>query len=222
MIKIILTDDHRIFREGIRSILANEHDFDIIGEASDGRESIKLANELKPDIMLMDITMHDLNGIEATKRIKSDNPEIKVIILSMHLVDSMVIQAFKAGVSGYVLKDASRTELIEAIRRVHLGHQYICTDVSDIVINTIHTGARGVKVGESPLTGREKEILQLIAEGKNIKQIASDLFISPKTVSSHRANIVEKLNIKNLPQLTKYAIGAGLTSSELDKPIIES
>lgn len=217
MIRILLTDDHNIFREGIRSLLDKEHDLEIIGEASSGRESVKLAEELKPDIIVMDITMRDLNGIEATKRIKSENPKIKIIALSMHLVDNILIQAFKAGISGYILKDASRLELIEAIRTVHLGHQYISAEISDILVEAIQIGTGSTKPGDSPLTSRENEILQLIAEGKTIKQIASELFISPKTVASHRANIMEKLNIHNLPQLTKYAIAAGLTSVELDK-----
>lgn len=214
MIRIILTDDHELMRDGLRNLLEKEADISVIGECDNGRDAVKMTDKLNPDIMIMDMAMHDLNGIEATRQIKHENPNVKVIALSMHSDRHIVIGAFKAGVSGYVLKDSSHTELINAIRTTHLGHRYLSLEISDIVVQELSSGLNGKQNGNTPLSGRENEILQLIAEGKSIKEIASDLFISPKTVASHRANIMDKLNIKNLPLLTKYAIGAGLTSVE--------
>lgn len=215
MIKIVIADDHEIVRNGLRNLLDDEADISVIGEAENGRGAIKLSDELNPDIILMDLSMHDLNGIDATKQIKKDNPKIHVIALSMHSERHIVINAFKAGVSGYVLKDSSHIELVKAIRTIHLGHRYLPIEISDIVVQELSSGLNGkTTMGACPLSSRENEILQLLAEGKSIGDIASDLYISPKTVASHRANIMDKLNIHNLPLLTKYAIGAGLTSVE--------
>ena len=216
MISIILVDDHAIMRDGLRHLLAEESDIEVIGEADNGREAVKLALEKKPDIVIMDVAMQDMNGIEATRQIKNENPDIKVIALSMHSERQIVVGIFRAGASGYLLKDSSSLELVDAIRTIHLGRKYLSQKISDIVLQEISdikkdTGEIGVEV----LTNRECEILQLISEGNSTKRIADVLFISPKTVESHRANIMEKLNIHNIPELTKYAIRSGLTSLDV-------
>ena len=215
MITIMLVDDHAIMRDGLRHLLDQESDIEVIGEADNGREAVKLALEKKPDIVIMDIAMQDMNGIEATRQIKSEASEIKVIALSMHSERQIVVGVFRAGASGYLLKDSSSLELVDAIRTIHLGRKYLSQKISDIVLQEIsdikkETGEIGVEI----LTNRECEILQLISEGNSTKKIADILFISPKTVESHRANIMDKLDIHNIPELTKYAIRAGLTSLE--------
>jgi len=215
MISIILVDDHVIMRDGLRHLLSSESDIEVIGEADNGREAVKLVLSKKPDIVIMDIAMQDMNGIEATRQIKNENPDIKVIALSMHSERQIVVGVFRAGASGYLLKESSSLELVDAIRTIHLGRKYLSQKISDIVLQEISdikkdTGEIGVEV----LTNRECEILQLISEGNSTKKIADVLFISPKTVESHRANIMDKLDIRNIPELTKYAIRAGLTSLE--------
>ena len=216
MISVILVDDHVIMRDGLRQLLDVESDIEVVGEADNGREAVKLALDKSPDIVIMDIAMSDMNGIEATRQISKDNPKIKIIALSMHSERQIVVGILRAGASGYLLKDSSSIELVEAIRTVHLGRKYLSQKISDIVLQEIsdvkkHTDEIGVDL----LTNRECEILQLISEGNSTKKIAEVLFISPKTVESHRANLMEKLDIHNVPKLTKYAIRAGLTS--LDK-----
>ena len=213
MISVILVDDHVIMRDGLRRLLAAESDIEIVGEADNGRQAVKIALDKNPDIVIMDIAMKDMNGIEATRQIKEENPKIKVIALSMHSERQIVIGILRAGASGYLLKDSTSTELVEAIRTVYRGRKYISQNISDIILQEISEVKKDSEViGVDRLTNRESEILQLIAEGNSTKRIAEVLFISPKTVESHRANIMEKLDIHNLPELTKYAIRAGLTS----------
>lgn len=213
MISIILADNHAIMRDGLRHLLEGESDIEVVGEADNGRQAVKLALEKKADIVIMDIAMKEMNGIEATRQIIADNPKMKVLVLSMHSERQIVIGSFRAGASGYLLKDSSSTELVEAIRTVYLGRKYLSQKISDIVLQEI-SDVRGdsEEIGVDILTNRENEILQLIAEGNATKRIAEVLFISPKTVESHRANIMEKLDIHNIPELTKYAIRVGLTS----------
>ena len=213
MISVILADDHVIMRDGLRQLLVEESDIEVVGETDNGRDAVKLTLELKPEIVIMDVAMHDMNGIEATRQIKTENPEIQVIILSMHSERQIVIGCFRAEASGYLLKDSSSSELVEAIRTVHLGRKYLSQKISNIVLQEISDIKRdSEEIGVDILTNRENEILQLIAEGNSTKRIAKVLFISHKTVESHRANIMEKLDIHNIPELTKYAIRAGLTS----------
>jgi DNA-binding NarL/FixJ family response regulator len=213
MISIILVDNHTIIRDGLRRLLEEESDIEVIGEADNGRQAVKIALEKKPDIVIMDIAMQEMNGIEATRQIKTENPNIKIIALSMHSERQIVVGFLKAGASGYLLKDAESTELVEAIRKVYLGRSYFSQQISDIVLQEISDIKMDTEeIGGDVLTNRENEILQLIAEGNSVKRIAEILFISPKTVNSHRANIMDKLNIHNIPELTKYAINAGLTS----------
>jgi DNA-binding NarL/FixJ family response regulator len=213
MISVILVDNHAIMRDGLRNLLEEESDIEVIGEADNGRQAVKIALEKKPDIVIMDIAMHEMNGIEATRQIRAENPNIKVLTLSMHSERQIVIGSFRAGASGYLLKDSTSTELVEAIRTVYRGRKYLSQEISDIVLQEISDVKKDFEeIGVDILTNRESEILQLIAEGNSTKRIAKVLFISPKTVESHRANIMEKLNIHNLPELTKYAIRVGLTS----------
>ena len=213
MISVILVDDHVIIRDGLRGLLESESDIEVVGEADNGRQAVKIALEKKPDIVIMDVAMPEMNGIEATRQIKEENPKIEVITLSMHSERQIVVGSFRAGASGYLLKDSTSNELVEAIRTVYRGRKYMSQKISDIVlqeISDVKKDSEGISIDR--LTNRESEILQLIAEGNSIKRIAEVLFISPKTVESHRANIMEKLDIHNLPELTKYAIRAGLTS----------
>ncbi len=215
MISIILVDDHVIMRDGLRHLLSSESDIEVIGEAANGREAVKLVLTKKPDIVIMDIAMQDMNGIEATRQIKNENPEVKVIALSMHSERQIVVGVFRAGASGYLLKESSSLELVDAIRTIHLGRKYLSQKISDIVLQEISNIKKDTgEIGVDVLTNRECEILQLISEGNSTKKIADILFISPKTVESHRANIMDKLDIHNIPELTKYAIRAGLTSLE--------
>ena len=213
MISIILVDDHVIMRDGLRNLLKEENDLEVVGEADNGRDAVKIILEKKPDIVIMDIAMHEMNGIEATRQIKKENPNIKIIALSMHSERQIVVGIFRAGASGYLLKDSTSTELIEALRTVYRGRNYISQKISDVVLQEISDIKKdSEKIGVEALTNRESEILQLISEGNSTKKVAEVLFISPKTVESHRANIMDKLNIHNLPELTKYAIRTGLTS----------
>ncbi len=213
MISVILVDDHVIMRDGLRNLLEEESDIEIIGEADNGRDAVKISIEKNPDIVVMDVAMQDMNGIEATRQIKKENPNIKIIVLSMHSERQIVVGIFRAGASGYLLKASTSIELVEAIRTVYRGRKYLSHKISDIVLQEISDIKRdSEEIGVAILTNRESEILQLIAEGNSTKRIAEVLFISPKTVESHRANIMEKLDIHNLPELTKYAIRAGLTS----------
>jgi len=213
MISIILADDHVIMRDGLRHLLEEESDIEIVGEADNGRDAVEISLKNKPDIVIMDVAMHDMNGIEATRQIIKENPKIKIIALSMHSERQIVVGIFRAGASGYLLKASTSAELVEAIRTVYRGRNYLSQKISDIVlqeISDVKKDSEGISI--DILTNRESEILQLIAEGNSTKRIAEVLFISPKTVESHRANIMEKLDIHNLPELTKYAIQAGLTS----------
>ena len=215
MISIILVDDHIIMRDGLRQLLEVESDMEVLGEADNGREAVKLALEKKPDIVIMDVAMQDMNGIEATRQIKNENSNIKVIALSMHSERQIVVGILRAGALGYLLKDSSSMELVEAVRTVYRGRNYLSQKISDIVLQEISDVKKDTEsIGVEILTNRECEILQLISEGNSTKNIAEVLFISPKTVESHRANIMEKLNIHNIPELTKYAIREGLTSLE--------
>lgn len=212
-IKTLIADDHRIVREGIRTLLANELDIEVIAEAENGRDALKLALKLKPDVTIMDIGMPELNGIEAITQIRRQLPKARIIALSMHSEHDFIWKAFKAGAYAYLLKDCAAAELVTAIRQVNSGKKYISEDISDVILQDfIESKWHDTEPSYIPLSEREKEVLQLLSEGKSTKDIASTLFISNKTVESHRKNIMEKLQIFNLPELTKFAIKAGLTS----------
>ena len=212
---IILADDHKIVREGLRNLLNSEMGFEIIDEAENGREALKLVEEKNPDIIILDIGMPELNGIEAAKKIKERSPNTKVIALSMHSDKHYVTGMLSAGASGYLLKDCAVDELVNSINTVTNNKIYLSPQISGIVVNEfINSISDPEKQNTTDLTGREKEVLQLIAEGNSTKKIAEILFISAKTVEAHRKNIMTKLNLFSVPELTKYAIRAGITSLE--------
>jgi two-component system response regulator NreC len=215
MIKILLADDHQIVRQGLRTLLAAEPDMEVVAEADNGRITLRLARDLKPNVVIMDITMPDLNGIEATRQILSESPEIKVVALSMHSDSLFVLNMLKAGASGYLLKDCALEELVKAIRTVVAQKTYLSPGISDIVIKDFVSGwsATGASAF-SVLTAREREVLQLMAEGRTTSQIADNLYVSTKTVEAHRKQIMDKLGIHSVAELTKYAIRQGLTSLE--------
>lgn len=215
-IKTLVADDHRIVREGIINLLSSESDIEVIAEAENGREAVKLALKLKPDITLMDISMPELNGIDAISKIRQKIPDARIIVLSMHSEHDFIWKTFKAGAYAYLLKDCAADELVTAIHRVSSGKKYISEDISDVVLQDFVDAKwhEENEVSNVPLSDREREVLQLIAEGYATKEIGDVLFISAKTVESHRKNIMEKLQIFTLPELTKYAIRSGLTSLE--------
>ncbi|HYX06933.1 MAG TPA: response regulator transcription factor [Bacteroidales bacterium] len=208
-INIILADDHNILREGLRNVIESFSTLKVIGEANDGREAVSLANRLHPDVVIMDVSMPGLNGVEATRQIVRSHPDIRVIALSMHANKQMIAGILKAGAYGYLLKDCASGELINAIKTVAANKKYISNRVSELFQDNI----MAEKQGSLPeLSVREKEILQLIAEGHSSKEIADMLFLSSKTVDAHRKNIMDKLDLHSIPELTKYALKSGLTS----------
>jgi len=208
-IKILLADDHKILREGLKNVIEQKANLRVVGEATNGREAVKLCADLVPDVVVMDVAMEGLNGVEATRQITKNNSKIKVIGLSMHSNKRFILGMFKAGAYGYLLKDCDASELITAINTVAQNKKYLTQSISGIILNELMTG---VKEESTELTAREKEILQLIAEGKSSKETGEILFLSSKTVDAHRKNIMDKLNLFTIPELTKYAIRSGLTS----------
>ncbi len=212
-VKIIIADDHKIMRDGLRNMLDKEAGLEVIAEAKNGRETIKLAEKLRPDIIIMDISMDDLNGMDATRQIVGKEWCGRVIALSMHADKRFVAGMFEAGAMGYLLKDCAYDELVRAIRQVMSGRTYLCTMISGVVIRDYIQRMR--KSEPSLLSPREKEILQLLAEGSTTKRIADQLKVSVKTVETHRQHIMEKLNIFSIAELTKYAIKEGITSLEM-------
>jgi DNA-binding NarL/FixJ family response regulator len=212
-ISILLVDDHQILREGIRAILKGYDDLQVVGEAADGRAALHLVTELKPDVVIMDISMPDMNGIDATYQILGKHPGVKVIALSMHHDRQFVSEIFKAGASGYLIKDSAFDELEQAIRIVMEGKTYINPQIAGILVESLASSSPTPSHGAfSLLTEREREVLQLIADGRSTRQIASDLNVSSKTVESHRRQVMGKLNMRSVAELTKFAIREGLTT----------
>jgi len=212
-IKIILADDHKIIREGLRALLEKNPDMEVVAEAQDGLTAVRLAKKLSPDIVIMDIGMPDMNGINATGQIISETKGIRVIALSMHSDRRFVLQMLKAGASGYLLKDSAFEELELAIQTVMSGQPYLSPKITDVVIKEyIHNIPSNEATAFSALTIREREVLQLLAEGKTTRQIATHLNISVKTIETHRQQVMDKLNMHSIAELTKYAIREGLTS----------
>ncbi|MBI5686681.1 MAG: response regulator transcription factor [Verrucomicrobia bacterium] len=212
--RVLLVDDHKIMREGLRSLLAVTPGVEVVGEAGDGRTAVQLALKLTPDVVVMDIGMPDLNGVDATRQIKARAPQTKVIALSLHSDERFIAGMFKAGASGYLLKDGAFEELAHAIRTVAAGHIYLCPRITRTVIQDYLRDAQAAAVAGAALSDREREVLQLIAEGKNTKEIAGSLDVSVKTVETHRARLMERLGVRSVAGLTKYAVREGLTSLE--------
>jgi len=214
-VKILLADDHKIVRDGLRTLIDSEPGMEVVAEAEDGRSAVRLSQDLLPDVIIMDIAMPDMNGIDATRVIIRENPRVKVIALSMYSDRRFVSGMLEAGASGYLLKDCAFEELVRAIRSVVSHQTYLSPKIAGIVVNRY--------IGKSPrtessvftnLTQREREVLQVLSEGMTTKEIAFHLNVSVKTVETHRRNIMEKLNIHSISELVKYAIREGLTSLE--------
>ena len=215
-IRIILADDHTIVRDGLTQLIQNEPDMEVVAQAPNGLAIVDMAREYEPDIIIMDVSMPELNGVEATRQIAHRYQKVRVLGLSMHSSKKFITEMFKAGASGYLLKDCASEELVEAIHAVVEGKKYLSPSITDIVIgNFVHNKADAdEKSAFSVLTQREREVLQLLAEGKTTKQIGRCLHISPKTVEAHRLRVMNKLKMNSIAMLTKYAVQEGLTQPE--------
>ncbi len=206
-IKIILTDDHQLFRDGIKSLLENTKRIEIIGETANGKELLDLLKQTVPDILILDLTLPDMSGIEITRQVTHDYPGLKVLILSMHNENEFVVNALKAGAKGYLPKDISKHELLEAISNINDGEEYFSKSISDAFLRKFVQRTRVGLQGKNPvLTPRETEIVKLVAEGLKNQQIADKLFISVRTVDAHKNNIMKKLNLKSNIDIVKFAI----------------
>lgn len=213
-LRLLLADDHGMFREGLRALLEKHKDIKVIAEAANGREAVRLARDLKPTIAVMDVSMPDLNGVEATRRILKRSPKAKVIALSMHSDRRFVVEMLRAGAQGYLLKDCAYEELVRAIRTVAGGRVYLSPRIAGVVLEDCVRRAASEAAPASALTAREREVLQLLAEGHGTKQIAARLHVSTKTIDTHRHNIMNRLDIHSVAELTKYAVREGLTTLE--------
>lgn len=221
-ITLLLAEDHTVVREGFRRLLEVEADLEVIGEAQDGRQAVQMANQLKPDVVLMDIAMPRLNGMEATRQMLKANPATKVLMLSAHSDDAYVFSALEAGASGFLLKQTTASDLCLAIREVQAGRKFFSPPIARRFerLNS-HSLSRGGTLGKklASLTSREMEVLQLIAEGKANKETAAELGIGMKTVEKHREHLMEKLDIHDTAGLTRYAISAGIIESSVQLTI---
>ncbi len=211
-IRILLVDDHTVIRVGLKLLLERQTDFEVVGEAEDGRKAIQLAGELQPDAIVMDVAMPNLNGIEATRQITAALPKIAVVVLSMHSDESYVMRALKAGARGYLLKDSAEADLIQAIRMVVTGKSFFSPAVSKMLLEDyVHNlRQRGIEDSYDLLTPREREVLQLAAEGKSNKEAAALLNLSSYTVETHRTNLMGKLGLHSVPELILYAVRKGI------------
>jgi DNA-binding NarL/FixJ family response regulator len=212
-IRILITDDHPIFREGLRGLLEKEPDMEVAGEAGNGIEAVSLADELHPDVIIMDLNLPDMNGIEATRRILGKHPEIRVLALSLAADRRFIVEVLEAGATGYVLKDSFFAELAGAIRTVASGETYLGPKITELIIKDyLQRVPLNLPLTCTLLTPRERELLQLIADGKNTKEISAVFGTSIKTIEVHRHNIMKKLKLYSIAELTKYAVREGLTS----------
>ncbi len=210
-ITIVLADDHHIVRQGFRSLLENQEGFSVVAEAGDGLEALKVTSSLKPDILVVDLMMPGLNGLEVTRKIGKMSPDTRVIVLSMYMDEPYVIEALQNGAWGYVLKESNISDLVKAIREVASGRHYLGSPLSDLAIAAYKEKTKGVSLDPyNTLTNREREVLQLVAEGHTNADIAGKLYISHRTVESHRANLMQKLSFSSRTDLIAYAISKGL------------
>jgi DNA-binding NarL/FixJ family response regulator len=210
--RILITDDHKLLREGLRSLLENRG-FEVTGEAEDGRSAIRLAKQLEPDAVIIDISLPGLNGIEATRQIHQNSPQVKIVVLSMRADSRAVLAALAAGASAYLLKEAAFEEVVIALRVALKGQTYLSPAIAHVVVQSSvqHWSANPGSVRDG-ISGREREILQLVAEGRSSKEMAASLFVSVKTIETHRKQIMNKLHLHSIAELTKYAIREGVTS----------
>jgi len=213
-ITVFLAEDHRMVREGFRLLIETQSDIKVIGEAGNGREAVRQVAKLNPDVVLMDIEMPELNGIEATRQITEASPLTKVIILSMYSTPQHISRAFKAGARGYILKESAGDDVIKAIQTVQSGKIFMCNEISEVVVSQYVKDNRMEDIDDplARLSDREREILQLLVEGKSNTKIAELLFLSPKTIETYRSHLMQKLGIGDLPTLVKFAIRHGITS----------
>ena len=211
-IRIVLADDHIVMRSGLKLLLEREPDFEVVGEAADGRAAVQTADATSPDVVVMDVAMPVLNGIEASARISAAKPKTAIIILSMHSDESYVLRALKSGVRGYLLKDSAESDLIAAVRNVIKGKPFFSPAISNMLMEDYirEIRERGAEDSYELLTGRERELLQLFAEGRTAKEIAADLNLSSHTIDTHRANIMRKLNVNSISELILYAMRKGV------------
>jgi DNA-binding NarL/FixJ family response regulator len=212
---VVLADDHTILRDGLRKLLEQEPDFEVIGEAGNGLEAVRMVRTLRPDVVLLDIAMPDLNGVEAARQILSTAPGTKIVVLSMHADARYVREMLAIGAVGYLLKQSAFEEIVEATRAVARNQAYFSPAVAGIVAKQFQTDAIRITQDTSPLTPREKQVLQLLAEGNSPRVVAEKLHISVKTVETHRRRLMAKIDIHNLAGLTKYAIRVGLTGIDI-------
>ena len=214
--RVLIVDDHKIMREGLRSLLEKQPDMEVVAEAENAQTALKLVEELKPDLVIIDVVMPALNGIEATRRILTKVPSVKVIALSMYSDKRFVMEMLRAGASGYLLKDCAFEELDGAIRAVTQGRTYITPRIVDIIVKDYFSQVEKPSSSAlSSLTSRQYEVLQLLAEGRTTREIAQQMSLSVKTIESHRQQIISKLNIRSIAGLTKYAIREGLISMDV-------
>jgi DNA-binding NarL/FixJ family response regulator len=213
-ISVLIADDHAVVRDGLRLLIETQSDMKVVSEASNGREAARQVLRTNPDVVIMDLAMPELNGVEATRQIHENCPATKVIILSMHSSSEHIFQALKAGAHGYLLKESAGMEVISAIRVVHSGKRYLSEKIGGQMIDEYIHNREIVETGSplSKLSSREREILQLVVEGKSSADIAQTLFLSPKTVDTYRSRLMQKLGINDLPGLTKFAIQHGITT----------
>jgi len=213
-ITVFICDDHAVVRDGLRFMLEAQGNIKVVGEASNGREAVKKVKELQPEIVIMDIVMAELNGIDATEQICKENPATRVIMLSMRSSTEPILRSLKAGASGYILKESAGRELVNAIYSVHEGKRYLSSKVSDQMLGAWLGKEESLRDPLAVLSQREREVLQLVVEGKTSAEIAEMLFLSIKTVKTYRSRLMVKLGLKDIPSLIKFAIQHGLTSIE--------
>lgn len=206
-VRLVLADDHQIVRQGLRAILATVAEFELVGEAADGAQAVRLVEDLRPDVLILDLKMPRLGGLDAARQVARKAPTTRVVVLSMYTDEAYVVEALRAGVSAYVLKGSSFSELVHAVREAVAGRRYFSPPISESVVSEYLRRASGAPLDPfHTLTSREREVLELTAEGHSSAEIARRLFISPRTVESHRANLMRKLNVRNQRELIRYAV----------------